>query len=248
MDPNWTWRGQTWPFVDERGHEPAHFVLEQSADDAFEIVAGFTFDPGGADISVSSKSLVGTDLASIPLFLAWFVPINGRHTPAALVHDQLVRQSEQPGARRGARADADDVFIAAMASTDVPIVRRNVMYAAVTAATRWGTGGPARMGLFAWGAASLAGTAALMWGLATGRWWVVLAAAGAPALGGILWGRRNVGQGVLAGFTVWVIGLPALATLAGYGVYRVAEEVARTFAARSPDVTRAEVPRAAPYR
>jgi hypothetical protein len=41
--------------------------------------------------SACHRSWLGeTDLASIPSFLGWFARRHGRHTPAALLHDQLI--------------------------------------------------------------------------------------------------------------------------------------------------------------
>jgi hypothetical protein len=248
----WSWTGPTRPFVDSHGREPARFVFEQVDDDGFVLQEGFRYEPDGADasavIEVSSRTLVTTDLASIPLFMAWFVPVNGRHTPAALVHDQLVEQSKAPTAPPAARADADDVFLQAMAATDVAILRRHLMHTAVTAATRWTSGVSGRLGMALWAMSALAGTALLVWAVATGQVGVAVAAALAPVLGALLWGRRNVGQGLLAGYAVWVIGGPALACIVGYGIYWVAEQLVRSVAARGRGTSRSDVPRPAPFR
>ena len=248
----WSWDDRTRPFVDGQGREPARFVFEQVDDDGFVLQEGFRYEPAGADaagvIEVSSRTLVTTDLASIPLFMAWFVPVNGRHTPAALVHDQLVEQSRASTAPASARADADDVFLHAMAATDVAILRRHLMHAAVTAATRWTSGAAARLGLALWALSALAGTTVLVWAMATGQVWLAVAAALAPLPGALLWGRRNVGQGLLAGYAVWVIGGPALACVIGYGTYWVAEQFVRSVAARGPGTSRSDVPRPAPFR
>jgi hypothetical protein len=80
-----------------------------------------------------------TDLASIPGFAAWLVPKDGRHTPAAIVHDAMILG---PGDRKEyqgipddsvvAAADADEIFRAGLHYLGVPLVRRWLMWAAVS--------------------------------------------------------------------------------------------------------------------
>ena len=241
------WVRHTAPFVDQDGREPARFVLRQVADQLFQLGEGFRYDPAGHDISVDSHSLVETDLASIPLFMAWFVPVNGRHTPAALVHDQLVAHSTDPGQPPDSRADADDVFLKTMTDTDMPILRRSLMHTAVTLATRFVRGGITRLGMILWCAASLVGTALLVWALWQHAWWVALAAALAPIPGGLLWGTRNARQGVLAGYAAWFVAIPAATTLAGYTAYYVAEKAIGALAVVR-GTPRTDVPPPAPLR
>lgn len=241
------WIRHTAPFVDAQGSEPARFVLRQVADDLFQLQEGFVYDPSGRNIAVDSEQLVETDLASIPLFMAWFVPANGRHTPAALVHDQLVAASRLPGASPDARADADDVFLEALARTDVPPLRRNMMHTAVTAATRFTRGGWQRIGMIAWGLASLAGTGLVGWSLWQHQWLLGLAAVVAPVPGALLWGGRNWRQGLLAGYAVWLVVVPALASFVAYAVYYVCEAALRA-AVLVTGVPPSEAPRPAPLR
>lgn len=227
------WIQHTRPFTDPDDHEPAQFVLHQVNDRLFQLPVGFQYhQPDGGVIEVDSKTLVDTDLASIPLFMAWFVPVNGRHTPAALVHDRLVAASRQPGSAPDARADADDIFVVAMGEIEVAILRRHLMYAAVTSASRFTRGGIRRLGMIAWGLASLAGTVALLWALWNHVWLVAVAAALAPIAGAALWGKRNFWEGLLAGYAVWVVAVPALASLVGYSIYWVFEQLVRFIVSR----------------
>lgn len=241
------WVRHTAPFVDPRGGEPARFVLRQVADRLFQLEEGFIYDPGGRNISVDSKHLVETDLASIPLFMAWFVPANGRHTPAALVHDQLVGESRLPGAPPAARADADDVFLEALARTEVPPLRRHLLHTAVTAATRFTAGGWQRAGIVAWGLASLSGTTVLGWATWQQQWLMALLAALAPVPASLLWGWRNHRQGLLAGYAVWLVAVPALASFTAYGIYYVCEAAWRRVVLAT-GVPLADAPRPAPLR
>ena len=68
-----------------------------------------------------------TDLASIPRILHSLIPVNGRHSPAAIVHDYLY------ATQRCTRKQADETFLWAMESLGVNAVRRYAMYAGVRA-------------------------------------------------------------------------------------------------------------------
>ncbi|HET9500129.1 MAG TPA: DUF1353 domain-containing protein [Marmoricola sp.] len=82
-----------------------------------------------------------TDLTSVPSVFGWLVPRTGRHLPAALLHDGLVSGPGQPPAylsTEGADLDrvaANRVFRDAMADTGTGLVRRWLMWTAVTTAT-----------------------------------------------------------------------------------------------------------------
>lgn len=77
---------------------------------------------------VTAAKLGETDLASIPFFLRWFAAGYGRHTAAALLHDQLRHTEETP---KVSRAESDRIFRAAMRELGVPLVRRLIMWSAV---------------------------------------------------------------------------------------------------------------------
>ncbi|NNH68858.1 DUF1353 domain-containing protein [Nocardia uniformis] len=80
-----------------------------------------------------------TDLTSVPFFLTWLVPKTGAHLPAAILHDGLVLHKDEPAsyiaAREIYRDEADRVFRDAMAKTGTGLLRRWMVWAAVTAAT-----------------------------------------------------------------------------------------------------------------
>lgn len=76
-----------------------------------------------------------TDFASVPAIFGWLVPRTGEHLPAALVHDALV---DGPAAYLGpavTRDEADRVFRDAMADLGTGVVRRWLVWTAVTLAT-----------------------------------------------------------------------------------------------------------------
>ncbi|HKY58052.1 MAG TPA: DUF1353 domain-containing protein [Aeromicrobium sp.] len=82
-----------------------------------------------------------TDLTSVPAVFAWLVPKTGAHLPAALLHDGLVYSPGQPPSYISTdghdvdRAEANRVFRDAMADTGTGVVRRWLMWSAVTAVT-----------------------------------------------------------------------------------------------------------------
>lgn len=80
-----------------------------------------------------------TDLTSVPAFLTWLVPKTGAHLPAAILHDGLVLDDGEPASyiaeREIHRDEADRIFRDAMAQTGTGLIRRWLVWAAVTAAT-----------------------------------------------------------------------------------------------------------------
>lgn len=252
----WSFDGPTAPFFDGHGDEPARFVLRQIDDDRFMVEEPVLYDDGTTSLRVPRNEGVSTDLASIPFFMAWFVPVNGRHTPAALVHDTMldnIRGSLRSGdisvseAAR-LRAGADDVFLDAMAATGVPLLRRGLMHAAVTMATRWARSCWSRSILVLWTLGSIVGSVMLVASLLTGWWWITVAAMVAPIPASLLWGPRSWRSGILAGYGAWLIGLPALATAVGYGTYWLAEQSVRPLAAHGSGERVSDSPPPAPYR
>lgn len=176
-----------------------------------------------------------TDLTSVPSVFGWLVPRTGRHLPAALLHDGLVSGPGQPPAYLSAegadidRVEANRIFRDAMADTGTGVVRRWLMWSAVTTATCIsgdGTGWPAaerwRRRLVALGtvlAVAVLGVLATLdlldvrvvgvpgvpW-MGDSSWWVELltGAAGAvvvPFVLGLLWGRLWV-AGVVLGISL----------------------------------------------
>lgn len=80
-----------------------------------------------------------SDLTSVPLLFAWLVPRTGSHLPAALVHDGMVHNLDEPASYDAAepisREEADRIFRDAMGDLGTALVRRWFMWAAVTLAT-----------------------------------------------------------------------------------------------------------------
>ena len=82
-----------------------------------------------------------TDLTSVPALFTWLVPKTGAHLPAALLHDALVGGRDDPASYVSTdghvvdRVAADRIFRDAMADTGTGVIRRWIVWAAVTVAT-----------------------------------------------------------------------------------------------------------------
>lgn len=194
-----------------------------------------------------------TDLTSVPSVFLWLVPRTGRHLPAALLHDGLVRGSfaAAPGVRID-RERADLVFRAAMADTGTGLIRRWLMWTAVTLGTifqdRSGTRSAGERLRRRVTAVVTLGLVAVLGVLATldlfdvavplvggvpwmgeRAWWVELltGAAGAvvvPVLLGLTWGRLRA-AGIIAGVALALLLHVTAAVALLTGVYQVAERL-----------------------
>ncbi len=85
-----------------------------------------------------------TDLTSVPALFTWLVPKTGAHLPAALIHDGLVwdpaKESQTYISTEGKvidRVEADRIFRDGMADTGTTLLRRWLVWTAVTLATMW---------------------------------------------------------------------------------------------------------------
>ncbi|PKH38028.1 DUF1353 domain-containing protein [Nocardioides alpinus] len=82
-----------------------------------------------------------TDLTSVPALFTWLVPKTGAHLPAALLHDALVAGRADPTSYVSTdghevdRVSADRIFRDAMADTGTGVIRRWIVWTAVTVAT-----------------------------------------------------------------------------------------------------------------
>jgi hypothetical protein len=69
-----------------------------------------------------------TDLASVPFPLTFFIPKDGTHTQAAVLHDWLYCSSLL---HLRTRKECDLIFLEAMKVLKVPMWKRHIMYRAV---------------------------------------------------------------------------------------------------------------------
>jgi hypothetical protein len=132
------------PFKKRWSELDADVVLRQETPVEFRMEEAFRYEEAGGEIVVEAGD--ATDLASVPGFLTWLVPRYGRHTLPALLHDHLV----EPGMDPSLREEADTTFRDAMGATQVPVVRRWVMWAAVSLATNWLRARRWKMAVAAW--------------------------------------------------------------------------------------------------
>ncbi|TCN42857.1 uncharacterized protein DUF1353 [Kribbella orskensis] len=92
------------------------------------------------DHVVPADNTFRSDLTSVPNLFTWLVPRTGSHLPAALLHDGLVHDPNQPVSYIGpkvTRAQADLIFRDAMADLGTGWARRWLMWSAVSVATVW---------------------------------------------------------------------------------------------------------------
>lgn len=92
-----------------------------------------------------------SDLTSVPTLFTWLVPKTGDHLPAALIHDGLVwnpTTEEQSYISTGGhvidRVEADRIFRDGMGDLGTGLLRRWLVWTAVTLATMWAMEGTAR--------------------------------------------------------------------------------------------------------
>jgi hypothetical protein len=217
----WSWLTATAPFS-ARGDPtaPARFVVEQVGDSTFAIPdgQGFQFNaPDGTCIVVDPSTLPTTDFASIPPFMSWFVSRYGRHTPAALVHDQLVVDGMPSADRR----EADRRFLEMMDDLQVPPVRSRIMWTAVSLATLCGSW-RGRIAVGLWFLCAAGGIALLVHGLVTATWVEVAIALVAQIPLSLLWWPLW-SAGIVAGYALPLVLLPAAASWLGYAAYSLVE-------------------------
>ncbi len=124
--------------------EPGRVVLEQLEPPTYRLIEAFEYvDHLGVtytvpvDVDAPSNT---TDLASIPPFLTWLVPRDGRHTPAAILHDALIGGSQgthylTSTGDQVSDEHADYVFREAMKALGVAWLRRWLMWSAVALRT-----------------------------------------------------------------------------------------------------------------
>ncbi len=234
------------PFFAVEADVEAEIVLAQVSDRRFRLVRPFRYVAASGEYIVTPEDLPGTDLASVPWPLRWFASGYGRHTAAALLHDHLV----DSGARLAppvSRKSADRIFLEALEDLGVPLVRRRLMWAAVTLGTRfsqpWLRG---RAGIVLWGLAAVTGIALFVLGATGGNLALSAIAAVAPVPFALLWGEEAP-AGLIAGYGVLVVGPPTVGVLIGYGVYWVVEWMAVWLLSARPG-GEPGVPRPTPYR
>ncbi len=222
-----------------------------------------------------------TDLASIPSFFTWLVPKDGAHTPAALLHDTLIDGTvgvdyDTSDGQQITERHADYLFREAMRNSGVGVIRRWLMWSAVSMKTlcvrrgkgsfwrnaRWGRVLPVGAAFIV--ALVLAFVMALdvpdlinsekifdereclhwlSWFDVFGEraWWseilrgvgaiAVCAVFCAVAVAVVTRSMQGLWAGGVLGVAIGFLGLPAVASLVGFGFYLGFEMVARPISA-----------------
>lgn len=244
---NW-WESTTMPFSTLEGEKPARFKLRQVGDNEFRLLEPFKYvSAEGRKIPVTAELLGDTDLASIPSFLGWFARRHGRHTPAALMHDELITETPEklPSELRMPPAEADLLFRQALRGSDVPLVMSWVLWTGVTLLTRWRSRFPARLAIIAWFAIAVAGTALLVYGVRADRPALVAVALLAPLPAAALW-LPAWPAGLIAGYAFWVVVFGSAPGWLAYHAYRLVEAMVRLLGGLLgrlwPQRTRPELP------
>jgi len=225
VDEQFDWGKNTKAFS-ANGVQPAQLMLHQVDDDEFELRESFTFtNPAtGRTIPVQADLLGRTDLASIPTFLGWFARRHGRHTFAALMHDQLI--TTDPARLRAQphmpRPEADLLFRDALVACQVPLVKAWIMWTGVTLGSRWSMKPWGAAAIVLWFAAALTGNALLVLGLLTGSPLAVAVALVAPVPSAALWGHQYP-AGITAGYAFWFVVAGSAPAWLAYQVYRGVE-------------------------
>jgi hypothetical protein len=174
-----------------------------------------------------------SDLASIPQFMRWFENSYGRHTLAAIIHDQLIGDEPNAGALRSDTL-SDHFFREMLGSAGVPWLKRWIIWAAVAMRTRWAAGGLRRASLCLWVVLAVTGISSFVWAAGTvwpgwtspvSAWVLVLVAVLLPFLSAPLWGRQYGASLVAAAAALWVLPAAVLAVV-GFAVYQLLEWVA----------------------
>ena len=215
-------------FVDPDTGDPAQVLLLQVDRKDFLLLTAihYTGDTGvdglpAAALTVRPGDLGRTDLASVPTALKWFVSRYGVHTPAALVHDRLIGDSDMDVVTD---VQADRFFRFMLKDLGVRWIRRWMMWAAVALRTRLSAGGWKTYSVIFWAVAALAGLLTAVGAALTTNWTVLAAAAVAPFIFALLWGRQY-GAGLVAAYSApWVLPPTVLGAI-GYGVYWCLERV-----------------------
>jgi hypothetical protein len=228
------------PFVRVGGAAPALIELRQVTDDRFAVLESFEYRRDGASPLLVDKTRLGrTNLASIPTWLGWFMRRHGRHTAAALMHDQEVGESSDLEVPFETRRAADERFRLALRASGVPPVRARLMWTAVTFATRQGTRtGTAedarrRALVELWIILALAGIGVLVYGCATGNAVIILLALLGPFFGAFLWGSQY-GAGVIAGYALPLVIGGSIPGIVAYHVYWLVEHVLSWWSKEAP--------------
>lgn len=174
-----------------------------------------------------------TDLASIPRIMRWFENPYGRHSLAALIHDELITK-EVNGGRLGSDTLSDRFFREMMKASGVPWLKRWIMWTAVAARSRLIAGGIRTWSMVLWMALCVVGLVLVVdafgawlfdWPAPLDPWWLLAIATALPFVAARLWGEQWGASFVFAIIAFWIVPAAAFAGL-GYATYLALEHLA----------------------
>ena len=122
--------------------QPAEIQLDRQSPNRFKLIQQFGYEHHEYDevfVIPRDTTMFTTDLASVPRFAAWLVPLVGTHLPATLLHDVLVLRKGEPKAHDGPdvlREQADELYRDAMKQVGTSVLRRHIIWAAALFWTR----------------------------------------------------------------------------------------------------------------
>jgi hypothetical protein len=252
--PGVTAHGRFFDADADRPDQPPRIVLERHELDGverFQVLRRFGYlDTHHPEPFIVPADVDGfrSDLTSVPTVFAWLVPRTGNHLPAALLHDGLVYEPNEPCSYIGPaidREEADRIFRDAMRDLGTGFIRRWLLWTAVTLATalavlrprwRWiavvsgSLGAVAVLGVLA--TLDLFDVLDVLPWMAHRAWWEELLFGAAmavvvPSVLAVLWGRLWR-AGLIAGVALAVLLHVTLAVAALTGLYQLVERAPRT--------------------
>jgi hypothetical protein len=252
---------QSGEFFQPGAGPPAKIQLEQTGPANFKMLCQLGYhDTHFAEPFIVPPDLetFRTDLTSVPSLFQWLVPSIGVHLSAALIHDGLIYAPNEGKTYIGpdvSREQADRVFRDGMRDLGTPLIRRWVVWTAVTVATvlsapkhklRWratvfltigiviALGVMATLNLFnAWHGVPWMGHRSAVAQIGLGALFAVIIPIVLSTLWGHLW-RAGLILGWALAFLIHV----TVAVAIVFGIYLLLESVASLFDHRGPSIKR----------
>lgn len=97
--------------------------------DMWELLEDFVWV--GEEFSITVPKGFKTDLASIPRIAMSIIPVHGKQTRAAVIHDWLYVMGGKVSEGTFTKKQADELFRDIMEEQGVGKIKRNIMFAAV---------------------------------------------------------------------------------------------------------------------
>jgi uncharacterized protein DUF1353 len=252
-------RSDTGEFFQPGADPPAKIQLEQTGPANFKMLSQLGYQDSHFAEPFIVPPDVGTfrtDLTSVPSFFQWLVPSIGVHLSAALIHDGLIYAPNEGKTYIGpdvSREQADRIFRDGMRDLGTPLIRRWVIWTAVTVATvlsapehkvRWratvfltvgiviALGVMATLNLFnVWHGVPWMGRRSLVAQVALGALFAAITPIVLSTLWGHLW-RAGLILGWALAFLIHVTAAVAIV----FAIYLVLESIASLFDHRGPSI------------